>query len=203
MSRNRLSYLAILLLGSFAFLPQAQALPSFARQTGLPCSECHITFPELTQFGREFKLNGYTLTGLKTPMISKPGSGTESGLKINANLPVSVMFQIADTVLSTSVPGTQNGNVQFPQQFSLFLAGEITPHIGSFVQATYSADGDHFSMDNTDFRYANKGQWFGRDVVYGLDLNNNPTVEDLWNSTPAWGWPFTSADTTRDPSPAR
>src|SRR6516225_7465617 len=40
----------------------AQAIPGFASQTGMPCSQCHtISFgPGLTEYGREFKLNGYT-----------------------------------------------------------------------------------------------------------------------------------------------
>src|SRR5487761_258685 len=105
----------------------AWAVPSYARQTGLPCSRCHITFPELTDFGRQFKLNGYTLSGKATPKISKPGGGKESGLWLNANFPLSVMFQISDTLVQKTQPGTQNGNVEFPQQLSLFLAGELAP----------------------------------------------------------------------------
>ena len=42
--------------------PMASAVPSFARQTGQPCATCHTAFPELTPFGRRFKLNGYTLS---------------------------------------------------------------------------------------------------------------------------------------------
>ena len=30
---------------------------------------------------------------------------------------------------------------------------------------------------------------FGKPFTYGITLNNNPGVEDLWNSTPAWGFP--------------
>src|SRR5947209_17175255 len=39
----------------------AQALPSFARQTGKPCSQCHVVAygVALTSYGRQFKLNGY------------------------------------------------------------------------------------------------------------------------------------------------
>src|SRR5271167_1309342 len=40
-----------------------RALPSFARQTGQQCAACHNGFPELTPYGRLFKLNGYTFTG--------------------------------------------------------------------------------------------------------------------------------------------
>ena len=44
----------------------AHRIPSFSRQTKLPCSACHYGFPQLTPFGRLFKLNGYTLTALPT-----------------------------------------------------------------------------------------------------------------------------------------
>src|SRR5271156_1335602 len=42
---------------------QARALPSYARQTGQQCAACHNGFPELTPYGRLFKLNGYTFGG--------------------------------------------------------------------------------------------------------------------------------------------
>ena len=37
-------------------------VPAFSRQTGLACSSCHYQFPQLTPFGRLFKLNGITIT---------------------------------------------------------------------------------------------------------------------------------------------
>src|SRR5579859_5018024 len=41
----------------------AEAVPAFAEQTGQPCKACHVGGfgPELTPFGREFKIGGYTL----------------------------------------------------------------------------------------------------------------------------------------------
>ena len=53
---------AALLLICVLLSCNAQAIPSFARQTGMPCSQCHtVAFgPALTEYGREFKLNGYT-----------------------------------------------------------------------------------------------------------------------------------------------
>src|SRR5665647_954199 len=51
--------LAVLLLLPFN---SAQAVPSFARQTGMSCNECHTVFPELTPFGRIFKLGGYVMS---------------------------------------------------------------------------------------------------------------------------------------------
>jgi len=37
-------------------------------------------------------------------------------------------------------------------------------------------------------------------VVYGLTLNNNPTIQDLWNTTPGWGFPFIGSEAA--PAPA-
>src|SRR6267154_5167513 len=53
---------ALLVLMFPAFPRTACAVPSFARQTGMPCSRCHtLSFgPALTSYGRQFKLNGYT-----------------------------------------------------------------------------------------------------------------------------------------------
>src|SRR5476649_616971 len=48
---------------TIGFAPPAQALPSFARQTGQPCGTCHTDFPALTPYGRRFKLLGYTTGG--------------------------------------------------------------------------------------------------------------------------------------------
>ena len=50
-------------------------------------------------------------------------------------------------------------------------------------------------MDNIDIRYANKANLgASTEMLYGFTLNNNPSVEDLWNTTPAWGFPFASSD---------
>ncbi len=57
---KRFSHLLLIIL-SFTLVNEANAVPSFARQTGMDCVACHTSFPELTPFGREFKLNGYTL----------------------------------------------------------------------------------------------------------------------------------------------
>jgi hypothetical protein len=42
---------------------KVEAVPAFEDQTGQPCQACHVggLGPHLTPFGREFKLNGYTL----------------------------------------------------------------------------------------------------------------------------------------------
>lgn len=186
----------IAVLAALLLAPQAWAVPSFARQTGLPCNVCHSTPPELTSFGRLFKLNGYTLTGIKQIQ----GGDSGSSLSIDQLPPLSAMVQIADTFTSKGQPGVQNGNVQFPAQLSLFYAGAISQNMGAFAQLTYSQPDDHFSMDLADIRYADHMQLWGSDAIYGVTINNGPTIEDVWNSTSAWGFPWFGTEVAPAPS---
>src|SRR5271166_7019056 len=181
--------------------PKALAVPSYARQTGLACSGCHYTPPELNPAGRRFKLTGYVDRGDDTKTIKADGGKKRAALDLLGSLPLSVMLETSFTSLKTAQPQTQNGNFEFPQDFSLFLSGAWTSKVGSFLQVTYDTQDDHFTSDNTDIRFANKTKMGGKELVYGIDLNNNPTVEDLWNSTPAWGYPWIAADGQSLPTP--
>ncbi len=179
---------------------ESMAIPSFARQTNLPCSSCHTIFPELNTFGRFFKLNGYTLVGVNTIEVN---DSTDINEDVDFNLlqipPVSVMLQAAYTYKTKEQPGTQNNNVSLPQQLSIFFGGEISPHLGSFIQVSYDDQGAAFGVDNIDLRYANQTELGVENLLYGVTLNNNPSVQDIWNSTPAWGFPYASSSVTASP----
>src|ERR1700682_1487289 len=100
--------------------------------------------------------------------------------------------------------------------FSGFWGGAITSNIGAFVQVTYNAPGpvsglsgtpaDQFlhtwTWDNTDFRFASTANIGGLDVIYGITANNNPTVQDPWNTTPAWAFPYAGSPRAAQPPPA-
>ncbi|MBI3785917.1 MAG: hypothetical protein HY270_21195 [Deltaproteobacteria bacterium] len=178
---------------------RAAAVPSFSRQTLMPCSACHSGFPEITAFARDFKLNGYTLS--MTNKIEGPATDSTPALMVSSYFPLSVMLQSAFTRSNRGIPDRANNDFQLPQQLSLFLAGEIAPHLGLFVQATYSQSSNTFSMDNTDIRYADRTTIGGKNLVYGLDVNNNPGVEDLWNTGAAWSYPFAAPDSDTAVSP--
>ncbi len=185
-------YLGILVgtLATGLFVNQAEAVPSFARQTGMACAACHTVFPELNSFGRTFKLNGYTLTGIT--QVEAKTSKDASGLQFNQIPPLSAMLQVAGTYTQSQTPTQQ---FSLPDQLSFFFAGEISPNLGSFIQITMDNTGEKFAMDNTDIRYANHAG----NTTYGVTVNNSPTVQDLWNSTPAWGFPWTHGNDVNNP----
>ena len=78
MATQRLSLLWLIVVAaslSLTFLPSAHAVPSYARQTGQNCIACHVSFPELTPYGRYFKLTGYTIGTRQALPVSRHGSG--------------------------------------------------------------------------------------------------------------------------------
>ena len=176
------------------------AIPSFSRQTGLACSACHTSFPRLTPFGRLFKLNGYTLAGLQT--VTAGVDGDRPSLKLDLIPPVSAMVVSSFTQVAKDAPGTQNGTVQLPQQLSLFLGEAITPRLGTFLQVTYDPTAGTIGMDNLDVRYANHTHLASHQLLYGVTLNNNPAVQDVWNTTPAWRFPYMSSAVAPTPAAA-
>jgi hypothetical protein len=181
----------------------AMATPGFARQTGLSCQACHTVFPELTPFGRKFKLNGYVFSNVKqlTP-ISEQGQRT---FALSELPPLSIQLQGSNTWMSKGLPDSdpqvqslsEKSTTQFPQALSLFYTGKIADELGAFLQLTWNPPSNAVGIDNSDLRFANHGALDSlglSDFIYGISLNNNPTSEDIWNSSPAWGYPFITSN---------
>jgi hypothetical protein len=176
----------------------ASAVPSFARQTGFACEACHTVFPQLTPFGRVFKASGYTL--FNTLKVQDINQLKKSTLSISDLPPISAMIMASTSVAAkANDTNSSKSSTDFPQQASLFYAGRISDNVGAFFQLTYDDQSGTVGIDNTDIRYADVTHIDGHSVIYGVSLNNNPTVQDLWNSTPAWGQPFISSPAMQGP----
>ena len=193
-------------LGAFLVSAPASAVPSFARQTGFECVQCHLSWPELTPLGRAFKLGGYTLIKeSKDNKEERPWFPTQADGP-PPKLPVAAMLQLSGTNTRSTAGADPD---QFPrnnaatlQQFSLFYAGRITDLFGAFVQWSYDGIEHHSAIDNVDLRFAKNFARGDLDLAYGLSLNNNPTVSDIYNTTPAWGFPFASSSAAVAPNAA-
>ena len=183
-----LGLIALLIMLSSA---EVKALPSFARQTGMPCSACHVQAfgPGLTPTGRNFKLYGYTdVSDDRTKFIPIAGMIRGSFTHTNSGQPGGAADRFGP-----------NNNATIDEA-SIFYAGRVTSKIGAFVQGTYDGVSNTGALDNTDVRFANYADLAGNRFVYGVSVNNNPTVQDLWNTTPAWGFPWASSPLA--PTPA-
>jgi hypothetical protein len=175
---------ALLALGA----APAHAVPAFAAQTGQPCQACHVGGfgPQLTPFGREFKLRGYTTRSVWNVPLSAMAVASYVRTAKGQNPPPAPDF-------------SSNDNFAL-DQFSLFFAGGLGSHIGAFIQTTYDGISKAWTWDNLDVRAVTTAQVKGADVVFGASLNNAPTVDDAWNTLPAWGYPYTGS--TLAPSPS-
>ena len=174
-------------LGSMLAAPAAQAVPSFAAQTGQPCTACHIGGfgPQLTPLGRAFKIGGYTQSG---------GEGWRS------KVPLSVMALGSFSKTASDLPQGQqtphygvNDNFAL-DQVSVFIAGRLSDYSGGFMQLTYSPIDVASHLDNTDLRPFTSTVDIGdRELRYGFSINNTPTVQDPFNTTFAWGFPYVAS----------
>ncbi|HTL69316.1 MAG TPA: hypothetical protein VL200_16745 [Lacunisphaera sp.] len=186
--------------------PACLALPSFARQLNMQCIACHTEFPVLTDMGRQFKLSAYTMSA-----------------ELSNLPPVAVMLQPSFTHTAAAqdggaAPGFGDNNNYAMNQVSLFYAGRlfgpyatkwfgadaasVLNKIGIFSQTTYDGVGKAWAWDNTELRFADAKTVGEHAVQYGAYLNNNPTMQDLWNTTPAWGFPFSGSGLAPTPAAA-
>jgi hypothetical protein len=187
----------------------ADALPSFAAQTGARCGACHVggNWPQLTPWGRFFKLSGYTAG--EAP-VSRSGVHHVPG-----------GFIAQGGITWADKAHDENGNLLVPRnatflmdQVNAFVATKLTDFAGVFLE---------YHWQNLTQIPSGKGGWEGtwaggsdvmdlravhffhpgnHELLVGLDSNNQPTVQDVWNTVPAWTFPFYGSPVAVGPVPS-
>jgi len=159
-----------------------RALPSFARQTGQQCVACHNGFPELTPYGRQFKLNGYTFSNSSSPPIPLAALIVDSYQHTQKSLS-------APVAPDTSLNDNPNLDVVL-----LFYGGRISDHVGAYATGAYVPLIHRFSVGHTDIRYANTARVFGKDATFGVSVNNRTGETDPWNSAQnGYNYPYNTS----------
>ena len=179
----------------------ALAIPAFAEQTGQPCAQCHVGAfgPQLKPYGRDFKLYGYT---------ASDGEKHLPGIAITTQ---SSLSHVASNNDAGYTPASNS--TLLDQQVSAYFGGHITEESGAFVQVTYEPGGGtspaggnynagNWHWDNMDLRYAHLTKLGGKDVLLGVTVNNAPTMQDVWNSTPIWAYPYNGPSQANAGAPA-
>lgn len=216
-------------MATFGVMSPAQALPSFARQTGQPCGACHTDYPGLTPFGRQFKMGGYTMGGGNFRTTIFPTSTADDANKTLAEYVKKKDDKTKATAqgkASDAESGTGNTwvppiaamavfgytHTQQPQDNAPYNPNDnwTIPQVSLFwggaitehvgAFSQWTYDGrSNWSWDNQDIRYANTGTLGEMDLTYGFSADNNPTMGDPWNTVPAWGFPYMSSNVEPDP----
>jgi len=122
----------LLLLATLHGSTVTRAIPAYARQTGLACSGCHAQhFPTLNALGRRFKLEGFTLIGAQAMVEG-------SRLSLPASLNVSMYMKLRAQKTNGNDPGsvrtTNSWELQFPDEFVLFIGGRVSQNIGFMLE---------------------------------------------------------------------
>ena len=186
------------LLGALAvtvavlWVSPAYALPSFAGQTGLPCSACHVGGfgPQLTPFGMYFKATGYTMGG---------GTGVWS------NIPFNLQFEPTSTTLAKDRPTAPKGygknNFTTPGCASFLIAGGrldqdkfggggILKVWANLSNAFVVQSGTVASLGPSDLKLVKPLTVGTHSLVLGFDLNNKATGGDPYNSLYGYNFPY-------------
>ena len=119
-----------------ALLPDvSQGVPSFARQIQKPCTACHTIWPNLNQYGRQFKVKAYTDISPEWKLEKK------DGLNLPYILPLSVRItSFLYTREDNDSADVHKDSTRIPTQLDIFLASRIYDYAGVFAFAAYDPD---------------------------------------------------------------
>jgi len=173
---------AVAFIATVAVVVSANAMPSFVRQTGLTCNQCHITqlgTPDFTFTGKKFRLNGY-----RAPYVAEKIEAGEEGALNGRRLMLSAMFsplsfRMGEQFLAQSKPSSLVGgpattasavtNRPF-SNWSMFYVGGIGDHIGFWNEVYFDAAGSNGS--SSTFRIMGMDEW-------DLKLVFNPGYDNI------------------------
>ena len=176
MSGWKCIFAALLMMGLAATASPASAVPSYSRQTGEPCTSCHVGAygPQLTPHGRAFKIGGYSDGKTVVPL-----SGA-------------AWIAFTHTAKGQTEPASdhdgRNDNVAV-QEAIAFLAGRIAPRLGTFIGIAYEESERKAMLDHFDVRYVLPVKLGGKDSLLGFNVNNSPGSQDPFGSLPAISFP--------------
>ena len=120
------------------WMPQAQAIPAFALQTGMPCNACHYQhFPVLNSFGRAFKEGGFTMIGSQGKV--EGDLGLSIPVVLNGSIVVHSTYQKTngpDGGTTATGKGTNNGQLNILSGSGIFFGGRVSENIGFESEVT-------------------------------------------------------------------
>ena len=139
--------------------PQLMAIPAFARKYHTSCSTCHSNWPELNDFGRVFKINGFKFPKDDETFVKEPPLmlGAEAQKESFPNsiypgeLPIlPIAFRYAGYLSYTSPqPPAVTAAVGYvpptdlfqPDTVTLLAAGSLGPSLSFWIDDDLSAGG--------------------------------------------------------------
>jgi hypothetical protein len=162
----------------FLFNPEpSHAIPAFARKYGLPCSACHISWPELNNFGQVFRDNGYQMMNDRDSPITRDASYFPATIRITPQWHrESANNQVVDNVPGAAEDGSHLGTLTTTgfdlSGLDMWFAGTLFKNV-SFSVLPSSDNTADFHFENAYVRFDNllHTSWLNLKVgKYELDL---------------------------------
>lgn len=187
--RRLMVALGIVALGALTLAPQkAEAVPSFVRQTGMTCAQCHVMFgapvPNFTFTGKKFRMNGYRVPFV-TERIEAGQEGALGGKRLNISLfpYISLRYQSVFATQAKAPGAAAAGPISSnpTSRLAIFTGGPVGDYFGLWTEMYLTPDGSAtgewslglFSFDEYDLRYTR----MKNNNVFGLAFNNQGIAE--------------------------
>ncbi len=163
-------------------MPDARAIPYFARKYETACSTCHNNFPELNDFGEAFKKNGWKFPKDEDTYVKQPpillGAPAQKQVfpkaiypgEIPATIPISFRFSGFLTYNSKQPPAvTQTSgfvprtDLFAPNTFTTIAAGTLGDSFSFWVDDDLSSGGSgaEGGLGDGYLRFNNLGHYIG------------------------------------------
>jgi hypothetical protein len=138
-----------------SLVPQAKAMPNWARKYGVSCSTCHTAIPALNETGYDFRKAGFRMsseiyrfdgTKADTAKLEKPAMENLYTARIQAN------FNNNHTDTGTPANNQSTNQVNFYEVTFYPISGSFGKHLGSLMELSL-APGGGFEIENAYVRY--------------------------------------------------
>lgn len=185
---RRLVAFGIVAVGGLTLVASAHAVPSFTRQTGMTCAQCHVLFgapvPNFTFTGKKFRMNGYRIPFV-TERIEAGQEGSLGGKRLSMSLfpYLSLRYQSVFASQAKNPGAAAAGPISSnpTSRLAIFTGGPVADYFGLWTELYLTPDGSPdgewsfglFSFDEYDFRFT---QMKGNNV-FGLAFNNQGISE--------------------------
>ncbi len=195
--------LVVAAFGAMALAPSAHAVPSFVRQTGMTCAQCHVMFgapvPNFTFTGKKFRLNGYRVPFV-TDKVEAGKVGAVSGRRLAISLfpYLSLRYQSVFAQQAKAPGATAAGPITSnpTSRLAIFTGGPVADYFGLWTEMYLTPDGSAtgewtlglFSFDEYDLRFTKSSG----NNVFGLAFNNQG-ISEVSGFGP---WPIATGDQT-------
>jgi hypothetical protein len=168
----------------------SNAVPLFARQTGLTCAQCHVLYgapvPSFTFTGKKFRMNGYRMPWVSQKIeAGEPGAINGRRLDINLVPYLSFRYQSVFAAQSKAPGAADKGPITSnpTSRLAIFSGGAFGDNFGLWTEFYLTPPNDNpggewgignFTFDEYDLRYV---KTVGDNNTIGLGFSNQGVSE--------------------------